>query len=253
MRRTGKKNHTDPFLLTLENLKSLYDFLLKYADTCIFEVVNFSLKGKEVREFDSYEDFLTHKHLIKFKINRLTVRCYKDKREVISLKFNNPIKKILPFISPHTLKTNFSVEGESEYLKFISEYSEIVEKMVSNKRLAYTMLYAFQPSFFAALLGAFYILPVAVLGSEKSHAILFLDFIFLFLLFSMIVNLVFYPFLYIYNPLIHFEFDIEYKKSFIIYFNAIISFLKENSWLLLLAIVLALSVFFYKNGLDLVL
>ncbi len=243
MIRIGKKIHTDPYLIDLENLERLCDFVTKYADVCAIKIVSYTQKEKEVREFTSFSELLSLKEVIKYKICKMTLRGYKDKKEIITLDFTNPTRKIFPFIEPATLKSTFIIEGEEDFEKFLAEYEEKIESVVSYKRVAYKMLYSFQPSFVASLFTAVYVLSLSRQGAEAS--LLVLASVLFFLTLSTLANFFFYPFLYIYNPLIKFDLELVTQNSYKIYLNLLARSLRDNSKLLFLSILVGLGLVFY--------
>ncbi len=257
MKRIGKKFHTQPFILNLEKFEKLYAFLMSYADSCFIEILNITDKEKEIREFKNLEEFLLLKENITSKIYRLTLKAYKNKKKIISLEFINPTEKIFPFIDPYTLKSNFSIEcadaekNEEEYKKFILEYFEVIESLISYKRVSYKMLYAFMPSFFASVFSFVSLLPLT--KQEESVLILFLVFIVIYLIYSTLVNLLLYPFLYLHNPLINFDFGLEKKRKFKIYYSPVFYFFKDNSKYLLLGLFTASTVLFFDKAFELLL
>ncbi len=245
MYRRGKINHTEPFLINKETLKSLYDFILEYAENCTIEVVSFSKKGKEIREFSSYNEFMSLKHLILYKVSKLSLKGYEEQKEILSFVFSNPSKKILPFINPCTLKTTFSMHGEEEYNNFLLKYKDFIESITNYRRVAYTILYSFLPSFIAAILTSLYLLPFV--KQEQGILTILLVLVFLFLVFSMVANLFVYPILYMHNPLVAYDFDIANKNNIRLYFSLVYNMLKENSSLLFVGIITGLTVLLFDK------
>ncbi len=241
---TKTKVHTDPYLLTNSKIKTAYDFVLNYADTCLIETQNFH--QKEVQIYRNFDDFLHEKSKRKNKLDGFTIRAYTKDEEIISLAFNNPKKKIFPFIDPHTLESNISIQDKDKYAKFMNDYEEKIESLVSYKRVSYKILYSFLPSFFAALFTAMYMISLA--KYERSTIENLLTLILAFLLFSILANIIIYPFLYMHNPLVQFEKELKKKRNIYSCIHSFVSYFKDNAKAFFIGTLTALSLFFYHQS-----
>ncbi len=247
MIRTDKKHHTDPFLINNENLQVLSEFILNYADECKIEVINYTSKAKEVREFARIEEFFAMKDLISGRISKFIFKGFKGKKQTISLEFKNPTVKIFPYIEPFTLKSSFSIENEDIFLAFSKEYDEIITKIIDYRRISYKILFSFVPAFFAAMFAAMSFLT-ALARNDGSAGFAFP--LLVFLLFSTIFNVLFYPILYIYKPLISFDLNIDMGNIYGAYFNAVKGFLRKNFRYFAIVIVTILIVIFFEKVTD---
>ncbi len=245
MQKKGKLFYTDPFVIDLEKLEDLYNFILSHTENCFIEVVSVSPREKEVRKFNSFEEFSALKNVIKTRISKLRFKGYKDNKEIIKLEFINPKGKIFPFLNSYTFKSYFKIEGEKEFDVFLASYKEKVESMFCYRRMAYMSLHAFLTSFFAVLFTTIYALML-VRNEESTYTILLVSSV-LFFLFSIAFNIFFCPFLYLHNPLVKFELGINYENNKGMYFKILSTFIVNNAKQIFFALLSAIAVYFSGN------
>ena len=248
MIRVGKKFHTTPFIINTKNLEELYNLVLEYSDVCIIEVINFANKEREIRQFKSLDEFHSMKNLIISRINKFILKGYKGKELILSFEFDNSTNKFFPLISPCTLKSNFSIDGEEEYQKFVFKYSETINCLVSHEKNVPRFCWSMGIMFLAMAMA------IAMI-SDKAHSMSIVDLLattlFLFLCYSIALNIMLYPGIYYFNPLITFNIDINRQGSFIKNYFRIKDFFTTNAQLLLVATISGLVVMFSGRFLDL--